>query len=83
VTLLTGSIFPAMVWHMLNNASALVPAYLGWVPADLSVDPWMYGVAVAGLATAFWILWRERTPYPGLKRRPPRDLGAGRTSARR
>jgi sodium transport system permease protein len=69
VTLLTGSIFPAMVWHTINNASALVPARLGWVQPDLAVQTWMYWVAAAGLALAFWILWRQRTPYPGL--RPP------------
>jgi sodium transport system permease protein len=69
VTLLTGSIFPAMVWHTINNASALVPARLGWVQPDLAVQTWMYWVAAGGLALAFWILWRQRTPYPGL--RPP------------
>jgi sodium transport system permease protein len=66
VTLLTGSIFPAIVWHAVNNASALVPAYLGWVPPSGPVQPWTYWAALAGLALAFWILWRQRTPYPGL-----------------
>jgi hypothetical protein len=69
--MLSGSIFPAMLWHTLNNATALVPAYLGWVSADLTLDPSMYWLAGAGLAVAFWILWRTRAPYRGL-RKPPR-----------
>jgi sodium transport system permease protein len=71
VTMLSGSIFPAMLWHTLNNATALVPAYLGWVGADLALDATMYWVAGVGLALAFWILWRTRAPYRGL-RAPPR-----------
>ena len=68
VTLLTGSIFPAIVWHALNNASALVPAALGWIQPDgAAAEPWTYGAAAAGLALAFWILWWQRTPYPGLR----------------
>jgi hypothetical protein len=75
VTILSGSIFPAMLWHTLNNATALVPAYLGWIDADMSMEPWMYAVAVAGLAVAFWILWRTRQPWRGLRvRRPPPGL---------
>jgi sodium transport system permease protein len=70
VTVLTGSIFPAMLWHALNNATVLVPARLGWTGPELAVEPWMYGVAVAGLALAFWILWRERVPWTGRRERP-------------
>jgi sodium transport system permease protein len=73
VTMLTGSIFPAMVWHTLNNATALVPSHLGWIGADLTLDATMYWVGVAGLAVAFWILWRTRVPYRGL-RAPPRPM---------
>jgi sodium transport system permease protein len=69
VTLLTGSVFPAMVWHALSNGVALVPARLGWISADLALEPWMYGIVVGGLVLAFWILWRARTPYPGLRGR--------------
>ena len=76
VTLLTGSIFPAIVWHALNNASALIPAHLGWVPADGAVEPWTYGAAAAGLALAFLILWRVRSPYPGLRTDPLPSEGA-------
>lgn len=67
VTLLTGSIFPAMLWHFLNNALAIVPARLGWLPETLEVDPGWTLLGAAGLAVSFWILWRTRTPYPGLR----------------
>jgi sodium transport system permease protein len=69
VTLLTGSVLPAIAWHALSNATALVPARMGWVGTDLTLEPWTYGVAAAGLALAFWILWRVRTPYPLLRDR--------------
>jgi len=62
VTLLTGSIFPAMLWHALNNAAALVPAHMGWLPEGLAVDPWMHAVGGVGLAFAFGVLWWQRTP---------------------
>lgn len=68
VVLLTGSIFPAMLWHALNNAAALVPSHLGWVGADTAFPVWFYGLAVAGAAAAFALLWVGRTPYPGLRR---------------
>jgi sodium transport system permease protein len=65
VTLLTGSIFPAMLWHALNNGIALL---LGQVNMPLDKAEW--GVHLAGaaiLAAAFWIVYRNRTPYPGLR----------------
>ena len=74
VTLLTGSVFPAMLWHAINNATALVPAYLGWLDAGVPVEGWMYAVATAGLLLASWIFWRERTPYPGLLGAARRDV---------
>ncbi len=66
VVLLTGSIFPAMVWHALNNAVALVPEYLRLWPEEL--PGWAPAAGAVGLALAFWILWRYGTPYPGLRR---------------
>jgi membrane protease YdiL (CAAX protease family) len=71
VVLLTGSIYPAILWHALNNAIALVPVELGWVPPDVELPAWSYGFAVVGLAASFAILWGARRPYPGL--RPPSD----------
>ncbi|HSW27963.1 MAG TPA: ABC transporter permease subunit [Longimicrobiales bacterium] len=67
VVLLTGSIYPAMLWHFLNNALAIVPAEVGWIPEGFEVEPWLTGVAAVGLAVAYWILWRTRRPYPGLR----------------
>jgi sodium transport system permease protein len=72
VVLITGSIFPAMLWHGLNNALALVPAYYGWVGADSELPLWAYPLGVVGLLVCFAILWNVRTPYPDLKvRRSP------------
>ena len=66
VVLLSGSIYPAMLWHFLNNVLGIVPAHQEWIPQDFGVEPWMTGVAAVGFALAFWILWRTRRPYPGL-----------------
>jgi len=65
VVLLTASIFPAMLWHGLNNAFALLAGRAGADLADL--PPVYYAVAAVVLALAFWILWRTRRPYPGLR----------------
>ena len=67
VVLLTGSTYPAMLWHALNNACALIPAELGWVAADFELPPWIYPLGVAGLAASFAVLWAVRRPYPGLR----------------
>jgi sodium transport system permease protein len=64
-TLLTGSIFPAMLWHALNNAIALLAGRAGLALAQL--EPGAYAAAVGVLVLAFWILWRTRRPYPGLR----------------
>lgn len=71
VTLLTGSVFPAMLWHFLNNAIALVPTQLGWVSPDATLPTWAYPAAAVGAAVAFAILWLRRRPLPGLKRQAP------------
>ena len=67
VVLITGSLWPAMLWHALNNAAALVPSRLGWVEAEQELAWWVYAAAVAALAAAFAVLWRVRTPLPGVK----------------
>lgn len=65
VTLLTGSIYPAMLWHALNNAFAI---YMGQQGADItSLDPAIYAAAGVVTALVFALLWRTRTPYPDLK----------------
>ena len=65
VTMLTGSIFPAMLWHGLNNAAGLLAFHLQLPENDL--EPTCYLAGVGMLAAAFWIFWRNRTPYPGLR----------------
>jgi membrane protease YdiL (CAAX protease family) len=69
VTLLTGSIYPAMLWHALNNASALISDTQS---ALIHLDSSQYLAGPVLLACSFWILWKNRTPYPGLRpwRRP-------------
>lgn len=65
VTLLTGSIYPAMLWHALNNACAI---FLGQQDIDIaSLDPWVYGAAGVVTALVFGLLWRTRRVYPDLK----------------
>jgi sodium transport system permease protein len=65
VTLLTGSIFPAMLWHALNNVAGLL---LGRTSFPLDNAGWgVYLAAAAILGAAFWIVYRNRTPYPGLR----------------
>jgi len=64
-TLLSGSIFPAMLWHALNNALSLLTADSGFPLNALPLDVHLAGVAL--LVVAFWVLWRNRTPYPGLR----------------
>lgn len=65
VTLLTGSIFPAMLWHGLSNATSLLASNLK-LPLE-ALDPPAYLLGTALLAASFWIIWRSRTPYPGLR----------------
>lgn len=56
VTILSGSIFPAMVWHAMNNGVAFAAGHYG-VAFDL-IPASVYAAAVAILALSFWILWR-------------------------
>jgi len=65
VTLLTGSIFPAMLWHGLSNATSVVVYHFGLPLEDL--DPLPYFLGTGLLAVALWIIYRHRTPYPGLR----------------
>lgn len=65
VTMLTGSIFPAMLWHASNNAIGILSATQPVILAEL--DPVCYLAGAGILALAFWIIWRNRTPYPGLR----------------
>jgi sodium transport system permease protein len=64
--LLTGSVLPGMLVHAGNNALALWLADEGF-PLD-RLDPWLYAASAVVLALCFWIVYRCRTPYPGLRR---------------
>ncbi|MCU0611130.1 MAG: ABC transporter permease subunit [Candidatus Eisenbacteria bacterium] len=68
VTLLTGSVFPAMLWHAINNATSVVAGHFELELPGLEVIH--YAVAALVLALVFVALWRLRTPYPGLRPRP-------------
>ena len=69
LTLATGSIFPAMLWHALNNALAIVAAREG-IPL-LELEPWAYALGALVAALALVLIWRNRTPYPDLRGSPP------------
>ncbi|MCC6742894.1 MAG: CPBP family intramembrane metalloprotease [Acidobacteria bacterium] len=64
VTVFSGSIFPAMVWHGLNNGLAVVAAYGG---SESGGEPpqWISAVAVVPLTLSLWILYRWRASRPG------------------
>ena len=65
LALLTGSLVPGMLLHAGNNALALWMAEQGF-PLD-RLDPWLYGASALALGLCFWIVYRCRTPYPGLR----------------
>lgn len=65
LVLLTGSVFPGMLLHAGHNSLTLWAGQQGF-PLD-SLDPWLYAVSAAALALCFWIVYRCRTPYPGLR----------------
>lgn len=65
VVLMTGSIFPAMLWHFLNNGIAIAGSSL--FPEDFAPPTWLQAAAVVPLALSLWILWKNRTPYPDLR----------------
>jgi hypothetical protein len=66
VTMITGSIFPGMLWHFLHNASGLLVSDLGFSETDL--EPIAYICGLGLLAVGFWIFWSNRTPYPELRK---------------
>jgi hypothetical protein len=69
VALMTGSVFPGILWHAVNNAIPLLAMKYG---RDLAEPPaWAYPLAAALLALSLFVIWKNRTPYPDLGR-PPR-----------
>ncbi len=65
VALLTGSILPCMLLHAGNNAFGFWCAKVEFPVASL--DWRLYAAAAAVFVLCFYILYRNRTPYPGLK----------------
>ena len=63
ITMLTGSIFPAMLWHALSNAASLLAFKLQLPLTEL--DPVSYVLATLILALSFWIIWRNRAVIRG------------------
>ncbi len=68
VVIRTGSIYPAMLWHFLNNAMAILPAELGWITLDASssIPLWVYLAAGAGALVSLLIFIRSPRP-PGMR----------------
>ncbi|MBI3924241.1 MAG: CPBP family intramembrane metalloprotease [Armatimonadetes bacterium] len=65
VALLTGSVFPCILAHIANNAMAVVAYRAHFAFTDLAWPAYL--VAMVAEIVAFYILWRVRTPYPGLR----------------
>jgi ABC-type Na+ efflux pump permease subunit/membrane protease YdiL (CAAX protease family) len=65
LALLTGSILPGMVLHIGNNAFSYVMSLQGSRLAGMGW--WVYLVAAVVFAFCFYIIYRNRTPYPGLR----------------
>ena len=71
VVLYSGSIYPAMLWHALNNAIATVPEALGWMPEDFEPEGWWTIPATGALALALWILKKTGPAGRGDGLEPP------------
>jgi len=56
VVIRTRSLYPAIAWHFMNNALALVPAQQGWIEPDAAVPVWGFGLAGLGVVTSFLLL---------------------------
>ncbi|TVP44814.1 MAG: CPBP family intramembrane metalloprotease [Gemmatimonadales bacterium] len=67
VTIHSGSIFPAIVWHTLNNGLAVFLSNRGW---ESHLESWWLGLgSFVLLAVSILIIRRFGTPYP--------DVGGG------
>jgi len=65
VALMTGSILPCMLLHAGNNMFAVIMTRLAVPIAGL--DWWYYGLAAITFVGCLILLYRNRTPYPGLR----------------
>ncbi|MDR1728327.1 MAG: ABC transporter permease subunit [Acidobacteriota bacterium] len=67
IALLTGSIFPGMLLHIGNNALAHLMDVKGW---EFDQGDWrVYAAGTAVFALCLLAIYRNRTPYPGLRAR--------------
>jgi len=75
VVIRTRSIYPAMLWHFLNNAIALVPTELGWVDPNASIPGWGFALAGGGLVISFLLLTPRPDPFAAAERLDRRASG--------
>lgn len=62
VALWSGSLYPCILWHALNN---IIPIVLMRVHIDERTIPrWSYGIALLALSFSFWLIWKNRDPNP-------------------
>ncbi|MDR0842278.1 MAG: ABC transporter permease subunit [Acidobacteriota bacterium] len=67
IALITGSIFPGMLLHFGNNAFSYLMSESGW---SYDQNDWrIYVCATAIFALCLYVIWHNRTPYPGLRKR--------------
>jgi sodium transport system permease protein len=65
VALMTGSIFPCMLLHAGNNAFGYWAAKAGFPVANLSWGVYLAATVIFSLCLT--LIYRNRTPYPGLR----------------
>jgi sodium transport system permease protein len=58
IAMLTGSVFPGIVLHMLNNSFAVWATEHGWSVSSL--EPWHYAAATVIFGLCMWIIYRNR-----------------------
>jgi len=78
VVIRTGSIYPAMLWHFLNNALALVPTEMGWIDPEVAVPGWGFALAAGGVVISYLLLRPGSDPSGAAKRPDRSDPAAGR-----
>ncbi len=62
VALWSGSLYPCILWHALNNAIPIV--LMRTQLAEREVPLWAYGIALAGTVLSLWLVWKNKNPNP-------------------
>ncbi len=62
LVLLSGSLFPAIAWHLLNNALGVLIDRYDWI--DTVDSPALYLGSVVLFLVSLALVWFYRTPYP-------------------